>query len=141
NAVLANTPTTATAVNNEANYKRSLRAAETTANSVDDEEERDLMSGLSKLKEKVQLYKMRYGAAKEIKLKAAAAAKAAAKTDKLKAKEKSMINGWLNKLRTPEKVYKDLGLNKLGARATESKNYRIYEEYLPQYYKRVDVFF
>ncbi|RLN31334.1 hypothetical protein BBO99_00002341 [Phytophthora kernoviae] len=92
NAVLAVTPATATAVNNEADYKRSLRAAETTANSVDDEEERGLTSGLtsgiSKLKEKAQLYKMRSGAAKEIKLKAAEAAKTAkatAKADKLKA--------------------------------------------------------
>ncbi|KAF4323952.1 hypothetical protein JM18_009468 [Phytophthora kernoviae] len=148
NAVLAVTPATATAVNNEADYKRSLRAAETTANSVDDEEERGLTSGLtsgiSKLKEKAQLYKMRSGAAKEIKLKDAAAAKAvkaAAKTDKLKAKEKSMINGWLNKLRTPEKVYKDLGLKQLGDKATESKNYRIYEEYMTLYYKRVDELF
>ncbi|RLN10850.1 hypothetical protein BBI17_008400 [Phytophthora kernoviae] len=232
NAVLAVTPVTATAVSNEANYKRSLRVAETTTNSVDDEEERGLLTGLSsglnKLKEKARLMKMRFGAAKESilkhaaavkvymkakflekfkkaeaaeaakaaekaeKLKATKAAKAAAKVERIKAaevakaakeaakaerlkaaevvttakavakaeklkatkaakakakandaaaKEESMVTDWLNKLITPEKVYKDLGLTSLGARATKSKNYRIYEDYLKQYYQRMDAFF
>ncbi|KAF4314818.1 hypothetical protein JM18_009873 [Phytophthora kernoviae] len=138
NAVLAVTPATATAVNNEADYKRSLRAAETTANSVDDEEERGLTSGLtsgiSKLKEKAQLYKMRSGAAKEIKLKAAEAAKTAkatAKADKLKA-----AKGWLNQNKKPEKLFKDLGLEKLDPRAQESINYPIYLRYNEAFLKR-----
>ncbi|KAG7378702.1 hypothetical protein PHYBOEH_000249 [Phytophthora boehmeriae] len=90
---------------------------------------------------------MRRSATKEMKaadkLKAAEAAKLKKAEDaaaKLKAKEDKMVNGWLAKLRTPDKVYKDLGLLKLGNRATESKNYRIYEEYLGKYYQRVENF-
>ncbi|KAF4314661.1 hypothetical protein G195_011638, partial [Phytophthora kernoviae 00238/432] len=96
NAVLAVTPVTATAVSNEANYKRSLRVAETTTNSVDDEEERGLLTGLtsgvSKIKDKAQLMKMRLSAAKEIKTKEAAIAKAAKATKAAeKAKEKARL--------------------------------------------------
>ncbi|RLN37593.1 hypothetical protein BBI17_009787, partial [Phytophthora kernoviae] len=96
NAVLAVTPITATVVSNEANYKRSLRAAETTTNNVDDEEERSLTSGLtsglSKIKDKAHLYKVRLSASKEIKVKEAEIAKAVKATKAAeKAKEKARL--------------------------------------------------
>ncbi|KAG7394138.1 hypothetical protein PHYBOEH_005641 [Phytophthora boehmeriae] len=165
NAVLADNRVSVnslTAVNNESNNKRSLRIAEQAKEDDDDEEEEDgeveddaddddddeeRLLGLGKLSEKYKLMKMRRSAKKDMKaadkLKAAEAAKLKKAEDaaaKLKAREDKMINGWLGELRRPDKVYKDLGLLKLGNRATESKNYRIYEDYLAKYYQRVDNF-
>ncbi|RLN55149.1 hypothetical protein BBP00_00008628 [Phytophthora kernoviae] len=130
-----------TAVNNEGNSKRSLRITDPT------EEDEERLLNLGQLTDKIKLAKMRRSGAKEIKavdkakaVEAAKAAKLVKATEQAK-EERSMVTGWLNKLITPEKAYKDLGLTGLGARATGSKNYRIYEDYLPQYHQRVDAFF
>ncbi|RLN10849.1 hypothetical protein BBO99_00008447 [Phytophthora kernoviae] len=120
---------------NEANYKRSLRAIETTEDGDgddDDEDDEERLLRLDKLSEKVQLAKMRRSAKKDIKAvnKIKAAQSAAAKKLAIqKETETRLINGWLVEKKTPDEVYKILDLEKLDNRAKESKNYPIYQRY------------
>ncbi|RLN49184.1 hypothetical protein BBJ29_007531, partial [Phytophthora kernoviae] len=145
NAAPADTPATAyslTAVNNEGNSKRSLRAIEATEDGDGDDDDKDdeeRFLGLNKLSEKLHLAKMRRSAKKEIKAadKIKAAQSAAAKKLAIqKETETRLINGWLHEKKDPQEIFKALGLEKLGARAQESKSYPIYQRYNEAFMKR-----
>ncbi|GMG17343.1 unnamed protein product [Phytophthora fragariaefolia] len=68
-----------------------------------------------------------------LKSKAAAEMK---KADKGLEKDLREYQRWIKAKYTPENIYKWLGLETLGSKATSSKNYRHYEAYLKVWYER-----
>ncbi|RLN51817.1 hypothetical protein BBP00_00009792 [Phytophthora kernoviae] len=78
----------------------------------------------------MKLAKKEMKAANKIKAAESAAAK---KLAIQKEKGTRLINGWMAETKNPNEVYKALGLEKLGTRATESKNYPIYQRYEEKY--------
>ncbi|GMF12652.1 unnamed protein product [Phytophthora lilii] len=99
--------------------KRNLRAE--TTNESDDDEERLL--GIDSL----QLWRLTRAANKLSKQEA----KLAASQTKLAAKQEKMLKSWLeNKNVYPDYLYKKLGFAKMGAKASESPNYTVYQDYV-----------
>ncbi|RLN45795.1 hypothetical protein BBI17_008812 [Phytophthora kernoviae] len=137
NAVLADSPADARALNvvsNERGAKRSLRTMNEESNEVDstDEadgtEEEDRILFMGRLKNKWDLRSMRKAADKDFKKQA----KALEKLDKAAKKQQKQIDGMIKRGYRPEKIAAKLGLNKLADPAT-SNAWPFYQAFLKSY--------
>ncbi|GMF24296.1 unnamed protein product [Phytophthora lilii] len=121
NAAMLEDDSALQSVNRDGDTKRTLRV-ETTSESDDDEER---LLGINSFK----LWRLRRAANKLSKQQA----KLAASQAKLAAKQEKMLKSWLeNKKVYPDYLYKKLGFAKMGAKASESPNYAVYQKYVDE---------
>ncbi|KAG2504206.1 hypothetical protein JM18_009545 [Phytophthora kernoviae] len=135
NAVLADSPAEAralNAVNNERGAKRSLRTTKEESDEDDSDDDEERIVALTRLKTKWKLHSMRKEADKDFKNQA----KEILKLDKAKEKEQKQIDDLIKNLYTPEKVSAKLGLDKLDDPMT-SINWPFYQAFDRRYEKYI----